>query len=67
MYKRQDYNLYYTLTIYDPDLLPRCESMWALTFALRLLFSGPDIDSSWVFVDDLVAGVTVGVFPNSFP
>ena len=36
-------------------------------FVIRLLFYGPDIDSSWVFVDDLVAGVTVGVFPNSFP
>ena len=36
-------------------------------FVIRLLFSGPDIDSSWVFVGDLVAGVTVGVFPNSFP
>ena len=57
----------YTLTVCDQDLLPRCESMWALTFAFRLLFSGPDIDSSWVFVDDLVAGVKGGVFPNSFP
>ena len=36
-------------------------------FVIRPLFYGPDIDSSWVFVDDLVAGVTVGVFPNSFP
>ena len=41
--------------------------MWALTFVIRLLFSGPDIDSRWVFVDDLVAAVAVGVFPNSFP
>ena len=36
-------------------------------FDLTLSFSGPDIDSRWVFVDDLVAAVAVGVFPNSFP
>ena len=36
-------------------------------FELTLLFSGPDIDSRWVLVDDLVAAVAVGVFPNSFP
>ena len=36
-------------------------------FELTLLFSGPDIDSRWVFVDDLVAAVAVGVFPHSFP
>ena len=38
-----------------------------LDFRLDYISMSPDIDSSWVFVDDLVAGVTVGVFPNSFP
>ena len=36
-------------------------------FELTLLFSGPDIDSRWVFVDDLVAGVKGGGVPQLVP
>ena len=38
-----------------------------LDFDLDYISTSPDIDSSWVFVNDLVAGVKGGVFPNSFP